>query len=112
MISVLFLTFAIVSQLVQGQTCSNNHWPVFAGGFDGNEDVRCFVYDPTANLIIVGGVTNSTAWASVGSSGSTENAYMYAIDLDGNWQWGNYYTNDSNFQLIPLTSISSCRLSS
>ena len=44
-------------------SCEDSYWPIYAGGTTGSEDVRCFVYDPTNKLVIVGGVTTSDDFA-------------------------------------------------
>ena len=52
-----------VCQQTGAQSCEHANWPVFSGGRDGEEEVRCFVYDPLEKLVIVGGVTNSADYA-------------------------------------------------
>ena len=57
--------------------CSDDLWPVYAGGQTGSEDVRCFVYDPLTELLLVGGVTNSEDF---GFAQGTDVGFMYALD--------------------------------
>lgn len=39
-LSLLFLVGRVAAQ------CEDSYWPIYAGGAKGNEDVRCFIYDP------------------------------------------------------------------
>ena len=56
--------------------------------------------------MIVGGVTTSEDFGpSVGSHG-----FIYALDLDSNWKWGNYFTE--NETETPITQIEGCQMSS
>ena len=89
--------------------CASSHWPVYAGGVVGGESVTCFIYDPIQKLIIVGGLTNSDDFAPTYNPSSDLDededtnswesmAFVYALDLDGNWKWGNYFRNSSIFE--------------
>ena len=103
----LFATLVLTGLLLSTQVsagCEEDHWPVYAGGDTGNEDVRCFVYDPKEELIIVGGVTTSEDFAPA----ANEHGYLYALDLDGNWKWGSFFYNVS----YAVSSIDGCQLSS
>ena len=67
--------------------CSADYWPVYSGGARA-EVVRCFVYDDTNQLVIVGGDSNSADYVGPGGvdGGATgPRGYIYALDLDGNW---------------------------
>jgi len=66
--------------------------------------VRCFVYDPINQLIIVGGVTGSEDFAPA----PNDHGYMFALDLSGNWKWGNFFYNVS----YAVSTIDGCQLSS
>jgi len=66
--------------------------------------VRCFVYDPTNQLIIVGGVTNSEDFAPA----PNPHGYLFALDLFGNWKWGSFFYNVS----YAVAEINGCQLSS
>ena len=70
--------------------CENSQWPIYAGGTTGSEDVRCFVYDPTNQLVIVGGITNSKKDFAPDEESI---GYLFALDLEANWMWGNYFYN-------------------
>ena len=85
-------------------SCSEDIWPVYAGGSKGSEKVTCFVYDPLNQLIIVGGVTTSEDFAPA----PNEHGYLFALDLSGNWKWGNFFYNVS----FAISAIDGCRLSS
>ena len=94
---------AFISPLVKAD-CDSSMWPVYAGGAKGSEDVRCFVHDPVNNLIITGGVTNSDDFAPA----ANDHAYLFALDLSGNWKWGSFFYNVSH----AVSSIEGCALSS
>jgi len=48
---------------------------------------RCVVFDPANNLIIVGGSTRSSDFGPANSL----YGFLYAINLEGDWTWGNYF---------------------
>lgn len=97
-LSLLLMTSRVAAQ------CEDSYWPIYAGGSKGNEDVRCFVYDPNQQLIIVGGTTTSEDFAPA----PNEHGYMFALDLSGNWKWGSFFYNVS----YAVSSIDGCQLSS
>ena len=99
----LTLLFGFLSPYVAA-SCQDGYWPVYAGGATGSEDVRCFIYDPSNKLIIVGGVTNSEDFAPA----PNDHGFLYALDLSGNWMWGNFYYNVS----YAIAQINDCQLSS
>ena len=66
--------------------------------------MRCFVYDPVNQLIIVGGVTNSEDFAPA----PNDHGYLFALDLYGNWKWGSFFYNVS----YAVSEIDGCSLSS
>ena len=105
---MLVLLISILLTSIYAQQCANSNWPVYAGGFDGSSIVNCFTFDLTQELVIVGGYTNSPYFAPDDS----QHAFIYALDLDGNWKWGNYFRNSSIFELAPISDIQSCQLSS
>lgn len=72
-----------------------------------DEDVRCFAFDPNNNLIIVGGVTISGDFAPPGTD-NREHGYLYALDLEGNWQYGHFYYNVS----FAISAIEGCQMAS
>lgn len=51
-------------------------------------------------LILVAGNTTSDDYAPAAS----DHAYMFAVDLEGNWVWGNFFYNTS----LALQTISGC----
>ena len=99
----LLLTLIALTGLVQAQDCSKDYFPVYAGG-SGDEFINCLIYDETTELLIVGGNTTSEDWAPA----ANDHAFMYALDLDGNWAWGKFFYNVSH----AVSSISGCQLSS
>ena len=68
--------------------CSADYWPVYSGGSRA-EVVRCFVYDDTNQLVIVGGDSNSADYVGTGveegAATTDPRGFIYALDLDGNW---------------------------
>ena len=95
----LALLLSLLTPQVQA-SCEDSYFPIYAGGSTGNEDVRCFIYDPKSELIIVGGVTDSHDFAPA----SNEHGYLFALDLDGNWKWGSFFYNVS----YAVSSIDGC----
>ena len=83
--------------------CKWKLFPIFAGG-TSKEHVNCFIYDPNTELIIVGGNTTSEDFAPA----ANDHGFMYAIDLEGNWQWGKFFYNVS----YAVSDISGCQLNS
>ncbi len=81
-------------------------WPNYVGA-EGNEDVRCFVYDPKSKLFIVGGKTSGKT-SFVPTDDSEDYGYLFALDKNGDWQWGNYFLNDTK----AISSIDGCQFSS
>ena len=99
----LTILASLLTTLVASQ-CESSYWPIYAGGSSGDEDVRCFVYDPKEQLIIVGGVTKSNDF----SPQSIDHGYLFALDLSANWKWGNFFYNIS----YPISQIDGCQFSS
>ena len=99
----LALLVGLMSPQVAAQ-CEDSYFPIYAGGATGKEDVRCFVYDPVQQLIVVGGVTNSADFAPA----PNDHGYLFALDLKGNWMWGSFFYNVS----YAVSSIDGCQLSS
>ena len=100
----LLLAFLALIGLTYGQeSCLNELYPVYAGGTQ-REYVNCIVYDPKAELIIIGGNTTSDDFAPA----ANDHGYLYALDLSGNWQWGKFFYNVS----YAVSDISGCQLTS
>jgi hypothetical protein len=60
------------------------------------------VLDERNEQVIVGGSTLSNDYGP----SLSQVGFLYAVDLSGNWKWGNYYFNSS-----AVTDISGCSLS-
>ena len=60
------------------------------GSFD--EEVRCLIFDSNTQLLVVGGITRSHDYGP----SLSPHGFLYAVDLDGNLAWGNYYNNKTN----------------
>lgn len=78
-------------------------FPVFAGGIS-NEVLRCMVYDSTNDFLIMGGKTTSSDFAPA----QNDHGFIFALDGDGNWRWGNFFYNVS----YCISTITGCKLSS
>jgi len=78
-------------------------YPIFAGG-DSDENLRCMTYDDTNDLIIVAGKTTSNDFAPA----QNDHGYVYALDGQGNWRWGNFFYNVS----YAVSTATGCKLSS
>ena len=84
--------------------CTKQNLPVTAGG--SRDDIaQCIVYDPANELIIVGGLTQSSDFGPA----NTNNGFLYAINFEGDWVWGNHYSNSTGDS---ISTISGCQLSS
>ena len=100
---------SIVSLVLQGaraklsEQCTNDLFPVYLGGDNGDEEARCLVYDEERDIMIVGGVTNSNDFAPA----AVEHAFLMAMDSESNLKWGNFYYEVA----YPLREISGCTLS-
>ena len=64
--------------------------------------VSCTVYDETNQLIIVAGNSSSEDYAPA----ANDHAFVYAVDLEGNWKWGKFYYNVS----FAVSTISGCTM--
>jgi len=99
----MFLALAGLTYAQDGPSCTKDLYPVYAGGTQ-REYVNCFLFDPTSELLIVGGNTTSDDFAPA----ANDHGYLYALDLDGNWAWGKFFYNVS----YAVSDISGCQLSS
>ena len=86
---------------VQSDICLRNTFPVMSGG-SKDETMKCLVFDEVNEQIIVGGSTLSNDYGP----SLSQTGFMYAVDLAGNWRWGNYYFSSS-----AITDITGCSLS-
>lgn len=89
------------TRALQSDICLRNAFPVFSGG-SRVETAKCMVFDDRNQQIIVGGSTLSNDYGP----SSSQVGFLYAVDLAGNWKWGNVYFNSS-----AVTDISGCSLS-
>jgi len=83
--------------------CSYKLLPIYAGG-SSDEKVNCIKYDPLSGLILVGGNTTSDNFAPA----ANDHGFIFAIDLEGNWQWGKFFYNVS----YAFSNVAGCRFSS
>ena len=72
------------------ESCQDQIFPITAGG-TGEEYVSCTVLDEQNNFIIVGGNTTSADFGPA----PAPSGFLYAVDMDGSWQWGNVFFNNS-----------------
>ena len=74
---------------------------ITAGG--SRDDVAsCLVYDPATELIIVGGTTRSSDFGPANSP----YGFLFAVNMQGDWTWGNYYKNFTD----AVTEITGCSM--
>lgn len=73
-----------------------------AGG-TADENVNCMLYDPVTHHIIVAGNTVSNDFGPA----TTKHGFVYAMNLEGNWVWGNYYYNSTAIKDFTGCSMSS-----
>lgn len=56
-------------------------------------------------IIVAGNSTSSDYTADIETQSNKNSSFIYAVDNEGNWRWGNYYQNGSN---IRINSITGC----
>jgi hypothetical protein len=83
------------------ETCKEKLFPITSGG-SKDEKVSCTLNFEQHGLIIVAGNTTSGDYAPAPS----DHAFVYAVDYEGNWQWGNFYYNVS----FAIADISGCHI--
>jgi hypothetical protein len=83
--------------------CQYKRFPIIAGG-SSDERIQCLMYDSTKDYMIMGGKTNSNNFAPA----QNDHGYIYALDTDGNWMWGNFFYNVS----YAVSTITGCKMSS
>jgi hypothetical protein len=83
--------------------CTYKQLPIFVGG-KSNEYVNCLIYDPANEMIIMAGNTTSVNFAPA----ANDHAFVIALDLYGNWQWGKFFYNVS----YAVSTVSGCKMSS
>ena len=103
---ILLVQFALgqnIPEIPFSPECTKQNLPLTVGG-TSDDVARCMVYDPANELIIVGGETRSSDFGPANS----KYGFLYAINLDGDWAWGNYFRNTTG----EVSEISGCQLSS
>lgn len=91
--ALTLLQIGWLSQLTQAITnpvCNYKMFPVFAGG-NKDEYVYTMEFDYSQNYILVGGKTQSSNFAPA----ENDHGFVYALDMNGNWMWGNFFYNVS-----------------
>ena len=66
--------------------------------------MECFLIDEEKNHIIAAGKSTSSDFAPA----QNDHGFIYALDLDGDWAWGNFFYNVS----YAVQTITACSLSS
>ena len=80
-------------------TCREKLFPITSGG-SKDEKVSCTFHDPLNDLIIVAGNSTSEDYGPA----ANDHAFVYAIDMQGNWVWGKFFYNVS----YAVSTISGC----
>ena len=83
--------------------CIEQNLPITVGG-SRDDFATCLVYDPGSQLLISGGKTLSSDFGPA----NTAHGFLFAVNLEGDWVWGNYFMNLTS----AVRSISGCQLSS
>ena len=101
-------TFSLLVQLLLVQTalsstCREQNLPITVGG-SRDDQANCIVYDPATKLIITGGTTRSSDFGPA----NTDYGFLYAVNLNGDWAWGNYFLN----QTESFQQVTACKMSS
>jgi hypothetical protein len=81
------------------ETCKEKLFPVSSGG-SKDEKVSCTMEFENQGLILVAGNTTSEDYAPA----ANDHAFVYALDMEGNWQWGKFFYNVS----FAVSTISGC----
>jgi len=81
--------------------CQDKVFPVSSGG-SKDEKVSCTLNFADQGLILVAGNTTSEDYAPA----ANDHAFVYAIDLQGNWKWGKFFYNVSD----AISTISGCSI--
>lgn len=89
-VALILLQFGLLSNALQNAVCNYKMFPLFAGG-SKDEFVYCMEVDYTNNYILVGGKTQSSNFAPA----ENDHGYVYAVDMNGNWMWGQFFYNVS-----------------
>jgi len=103
-VQAMILALAGIGLLASSQAkltpqCEYNIFPIYAGG-TSNEHINCFAYDPSSELILVGGNTTSSDFAPA----ANDHGFLFAIDTSGNWKWGKFFYNVS----YAISDVSGC----
>lgn len=83
--------------------CVYKSFPIFAGG-SRDEFVNTMEYDTTTDYILVGGITQSSDFAPA----ENNHGFVYALDPQGHWMWGNFFYNVS----YAVSSVDGIKMSS
>ena len=81
------------------ETCKSRLFPVTSGG-KKEEQVTCTFHDTKNDLLILAGISDSEDYVP----NSSKHAFAYAVDLEGNWRWGQYFLNGT----AQFDSITGC----
>jgi hypothetical protein len=82
-------------------TCKAKLFPISSGG-SNDERVSCTLNFHDRGLILVAGNTTSDDYAPA----ANDHAFVYAVDWEGNWQWGKFFYNVS----FAVSTISGCSI--
>ena len=89
-IILLSALFGAFSSAQDPNACAYKQWPIWAGG-SGDEKMKAMGFDPTNNYIIAGGTSQSADFAPA----QNQHGFLFAMDLNANWIWGNFFYNVS-----------------
>lgn len=92
-----------VSNALTNSVCNYKMFPVFAGG-NKDEFVYATEIDTSSKYILVGGMSQSANFAPA----ENNHGFLYALDMNGNWMWGNFFYNVS----YAVSEIDGIRMSS
>ena len=82
-------------------SCKEKLFPITSGG-SKDEKVSCTMNFEKHGLILVAGNTTSEDYAPA----ANDHAFVYAVDYEGNWQWGKFFYNVS----FAIADISGCQI--
>ncbi|CDW72642.1 UNKNOWN [Stylonychia lemnae] len=89
-IGILLQLLVYSSYAINGPICNYKMFPVFTGG-DKDEFVNGVEVDKITKYIFTAGKSQSGNFCPA----ENDHGFIYALDVNGNWMWGNFFYNVS-----------------
>ncbi len=101
LLNLILLCLASASAASIGGACQYRQFPVFAGG-SKDEEALCSTVDKQTGYIYVGGHTLSPDFGP----NLTQHGYLFALNQESFWMWGNYYSTFDHYNITTITGVS------